>query len=158
MTRVCLVGTDDANLRYELLSSETARDALATYDLGEPFENSVAVGTVSLGAAVSLLNDVDWHLARFAREALVLEPSVSDDEYLSRDLTTAVRSGTVDADETGRFLKMYGLVFPGTEGADGPPRLVEPMYVTRTGGTLPEYDLGPVADTLVVRVTEEEFG
>ena len=29
MTQVCLVGSDDVNLRYELLSRETARNALA---------------------------------------------------------------------------------------------------------------------------------
>ena len=30
MTRVCLVGDDDVNLRYELLSRETSRNALVT--------------------------------------------------------------------------------------------------------------------------------
>jgi len=55
VTRVCLLGDPDVNLTYELLSRETARDALATYEIEEPFENSVAVDTVSLGAAVSLL-------------------------------------------------------------------------------------------------------
>ena len=52
MTRVCLLGDPDVELSYELLSRETARDALATYDIEEPFANSVAVDTVSLGAAV----------------------------------------------------------------------------------------------------------
>ena len=33
MTRVCLVGAEDVELRYELVSRETAREALATYDL-----------------------------------------------------------------------------------------------------------------------------
>ena len=41
---------------------------------------------------------------------------------------------------------------------DRPPQLVEPMLLTRTGETIPEYDLREVDDTLVVRVTEEEFG
>ncbi|GCF16202.1 hypothetical protein Harman_41370 [Haloarcula mannanilytica] len=40
---------------------------------------------------------------------------------------------------------------------DRPPRLVEPMLLTRTGDTIPEYDLRAVDDTLVVRVTESEF-
>jgi hypothetical protein len=32
------------------------------------------------------------------------------------------------------------------------------MYVTRTGPDVPEYDLRDVEETLVVRVTEGEFG
>lgn len=150
MTRVCLVGKPDVNLRYELVSRETARDALATYDLAEPYDNAVAVETISLGAAVSLLNDLNWYLVRFARTSLVLEPSVSDEEWLSRDLATAIRDDEVDPDESERFLKVYGV----TEANE----LVEPMFVTRTGHELPEYDLREVADTVVVRVTEAEFG
>jgi hypothetical protein len=182
MTRVCLV--------------ETARDALAAYDLREPYHSSVAVETVSLGAAVALLNDLDWYLARFVTEAMVLEPSVSETEWLSRDLTTEIRDGVCEPDETGRLLKCYGLectdsgaeltgenndgtgeaasgdtltessgggdaVTVGSPGdgdatADA-PRLVEPMFVARTGGGLPEYDLRDVEETLLVRVTEEEF-
>ena len=68
MTRVCLVGSEDVTLQYELLSRETSREALATYDLYEPFENAVGVETVSLGAAVALLNDLDWYLTRFVDE------------------------------------------------------------------------------------------
>jgi hypothetical protein len=192
MTRVCLVGDEDVNLRYELLSRETAREALATYDLREPFENTVGVETVSLGAAVALLNDLDWYLARFAADALVFDPSVSDEEWLSRGLAAAVRDGGVTAAETERFLKIYGLERAASEADDesggdadagasapgrstgagdetttpddaqtddaGPPRLVEPMYVTRTGEDLPAYDLRDVDETLVVRVTESEFG
>ena len=173
VTRVCLVGSEDCDLRYELLSRETARDALATYDLDRPFANSVAVETVSLGAAVALLNDLDWYLARFAETALVRDPSISDGEWLSRTLATAVREGRVDPAGTDRYLKVYGVVRaahagggsgdceaesedpPATEDA---PRLVEPMYVARTGRQLPEYDLRDVEETLVVRVTESEFG
>jgi hypothetical protein len=196
MTRVCLVGDGDVNLQYELLSRETAREALATYDIHEPFENSVGVETVSLGAAVSLLNDLDWYLVRFVDEAMVLEPSVSEDEWLSRALARAVRDDELAPEETGRFLKLYGLEPVGGQSAptasgrddatetarddetattpdgptagtsddatetDGPTgrRLVEPMYVTRTGGDLPTYDLRDVDETLVERVTEDEFG
>ncbi|QPV62640.1 hypothetical protein I7X12_18225 [Halosimplex litoreum] len=189
MTRVCLVGADDVNLRYELLSRETARDALATYDLREPFENTVGLATVSLGAAVALLNDLNWYLVRFVDEAMVLEPSVSETEWLSRDLATAVRDDTVEPDEIDRFCKIYGLEpanvddsdggkpdgddFDGdgpdgterggvAEGDDrtdstGPGRLVEPMYVTRTGGSVPDYDLRDVEETVVERVTKSEF-
>ena len=149
MTRVCLVGTEDVELRYELVSRETAREALATYDLREPYNNTVAVETVSLGSAVALLNDLNWYLVRFAQETLVFDASVADDEWLSRDLAEAVREGDVDPEETGRFLKMFG-VDDGT--------LLEPMFVTRTGPDLPTYDLHEVDDTLVVRVTEAEFG
>ncbi|RLM75995.1 DUF5804 family protein [Halorubrum sp. Atlit-26R] len=148
MTRVCLLGDPDVELSYELLSRETARDALATYDVEEPFENSVAVDTVSLGAAVSLLNDLDWYLARFVDEALVLEPSVATDEWLSRDLAREVRDGDVPPEETDQRLKVFGLV-------DGRP--VEPLFVRRRQGETPEYDLRDVDETVVVRVSESEF-
>lgn len=150
MTRVCLVGSEDVNLRYELVSRETARDALATYDLTEPYANAVAVETISLGAAVSLLNDLDWYLVRFVDSAMVLEPSVSETEWLSRELAAAIRDDAIEPDDSGRFLKVYGVT--------GMDELVEPMFVTRTGETLPEYDLRDVDGTLRVRVTEWEFG
>ena len=179
MTQVCLVGTEGTNLQYELLSRETARNALATYDLREPFENTVAVETVSLGAAVALLNDLNWYLVRFTRDVFVREESVSDSEWLSRDVAAAVRDDAIEPEDTDRFLKIYGVADASesdavgdvdvdeteTEGddppapsTDHPPELVEPMYVTRTGRDLPEYDLQDVDDTLVVRVTEDEFG
>ena len=149
MTRVCLVGDEGVELRYELVSRETSREALATYDLREPYRNTVALETVSLGAAVALLNDLNWYLVRFADEALVLEPSITDSEWLSRALAEAVRSDDVAPRETGRFLKVFGVDDGG---------LLEPMFVTRTGPELPEYDLHDVEDTLIVRVTEAEFG
>jgi hypothetical protein len=148
VTRVCLVGSPDVNLRYELVSRETARDALATYDLREPYANTVALETISLGSAVSLLNDLNWYLVRFADAALVLEPSISDEEWLSRELATAVRDDAIAPDASERFLKVYGI--------DG-EQLVEPMFVARTDHELPEYDLRDVDDTLRVRVTREEF-
>jgi hypothetical protein len=149
VTRVCLVGSPDVNVRYELLSRETAREALATYDIEEPFENTLAVETVSLGAAVSLLNDLDWYLVRFTDDALVKAPSVSDREYLSRGLAAAIRNEEVDPAESGEFCKVYGV-------ADG--RLVEPLYARRTDGDPPEYDLRDVPETVVVRITGAEFG
>lgn len=173
MAQVCLVGKEELNLRYELLSRETARDALVAYDLQEPFANAVAVDTVSLGAAVALLNDLEWYLVRFVAQALVYEPSVSGSEWLSRALAAAIRNDEVAPDETGRFLKVFGVVTPEDstirsgggrerdgeqESEAGPPRLVEPMLVTRTGETIPEYDLREVDDTVIVRVTESEFG
>jgi hypothetical protein len=165
MTRVCLLGDDDVNLRYELLSRETARAALLTYDLQEPYGNALGLETVSLGAAVALLNDLDWYLRRFVDAALVKEPSVSGTEWLSRGLATAVRDGETDPETTGRFLKVYGVVRPdeadsadeGEATADEPPRLVDPMLVARTGETIPEYDLHDVEETVIVRLTEAEF-
>ena len=180
MARVCLVGKEELNLRYELLSRETARDALVAYDLQEPFHNAVAVDTVSLGAAVALLNDLEWYLVRFVDHALVYDPSVSEEEWLSPDLARAIRDDEVPPEETGRFLKVFGIVPAGESGeGDGredtsagepdqagpapdegeqPPKLVDPMLVTRTGETIPEYDLWDVEETLLVRVTESEFG
>jgi len=95
VTRVCLLGDPDVNLTYELLSRETARDALATYEIEEPFENSVAVDTVSLGAAVSLLNDLNWYLVRFVDEGARSRAIGLPDEWLSRDLAREVRDGAV---------------------------------------------------------------
>jgi len=164
MAQVCLVGSEDVTLRYELLSRETARNALVTYDLREPFENTLQLETVSLGAAVALLNDLNWYLVRFTDAAFVKMPSISESEWLSRELATAIRDDAVAPDGTDRFLMVYGVVAddedPDDQPAsqDRPPRLVEPMLLTRTGETIPDYDLRDVDDTLVVRVTEDEFG
>jgi hypothetical protein len=103
---------------------------------------------MSLGSAVSLLNDLNWYLVRFVDLALVREPSVSETEWLSRELATAIREGEVDPAETGDLLAVYGL-----QG----DRLVDPMYLSRIDGEIPEYDLLDVDDTVVVRVTEAEF-
>jgi hypothetical protein len=78
----------------------------------------------------------------------VLDPSIDEFEWLSRELATAVRDERIAPDETGENCKLYGV-------SDG--ELVEPMYAARTNG-LPEYDLREVDDTLVVRITNEEFG
>jgi len=189
MTRVCLLGTADVPLRQTLLGHETARHALATYDLAEPYHNAIELETVSLGAAVSLVNDLNWYLVRYVDAALIREPSVSETEWLSRDLATAIRDGDVVPEASGRYLKIYGVEqSPSTAEATADPttvaattadesgaaadddsegdrqhadatapRLVEPMYVTRTDGSIPEYDLRDVEETVVVRVSEREF-
>lgn len=198
MTRVCLVGDEDVTLRYELLSRETSREALSTYDLRQPFENSIALETVSLGAAMALCNDLQWYVVRFVESVLIREPSVSEHEWLSHRLAKAIRADEVRADETGEYLMIYGLetaadrasakappagVDPSMAAAanaesdtragdadevessddpvaaatDGPPRLVEPLYVRRTDGEVPEYDLRAVSETIVVRLTEDEY-
>jgi hypothetical protein len=148
VTRICLIGSAESDLRYELLSRETARAALATYDLTQPYDNSVALETVSLGAAVALLNDLNWYLVRFADHALIKEPSISDTEWLSRDLATEVRDRELPPEETDQRLRVFGV--------DG-DRLVEPMYVTRVDGEIPDYDLRDVDETVVVRVSDDEF-
>jgi hypothetical protein len=173
MVEVCLVGTADTNLQYELLSRETSRNALASYTLREPFHNAIALDTVSLGAAVALLNDLEWYLVRFVETALVRDSSISEREWLSRNLTTAIRNDRIDPAESDKFLKIYGLEHPqnsgqtaddetGDDSGDAEnteqPRLVEPMLVTRTGETIPEYDLREVDETVIVRLTKEEFG
>ncbi|WP_158853555.1 DUF5804 family protein [Halorhabdus sp. CUG00001] len=164
MTRVCLLGTDDVALRQTLRSHETARDALWTYDLTDPYRNAVEVETVSLGAAISLLNDLNWYLVRYVADTLLREPSVSETEWLSRELATDIRDGRIDPDESDRYLKVYGVIDPDdsdseetSDEANTARRLVEPMYVTRTDGSIPTYDLRDVTDTVVVRVTESEF-
>ncbi len=148
MTRVCLIGADDVDLQYELLSRDTARAALSTYELSEPFENALELETVSLGAAVSLLNDLNWYLVRFVEYALIKEPSISDTEWLSRELATAVRDRELPPEETDQLLCVFGL-------EDN--RLVEPMYVTRVTDSVPSYDLRDVEETVVVRVSKDEF-
>lgn len=183
MTRVCLIGDEDVTLQYELLSRETSREALAAYDISKPYANTLAVETVSLGAAVSLLNDLEWYLIRFTADAIVKEPSVSETEWLSRDLAAAIRDGRVEPEDTGRFLRVYGVSDGDDETKDtgtasstddsgedaddsennrnidsGIPTLTDPMLVTRTGETIPTYDLHDVSETLEVRVTESEFG
>lgn len=155
MTRVCLLGEDGTDLRAELMAYETARNALTQYAIDEPFANAIAMETISLGAAVSLLNDLNWYLIRLVDEALVLEPSIATDEWLSRDLATAIRNETIDPAETGGRLKVYGIKEAEAEGAR--PVLTTPMFLNRTEGSIPTYDLTDVDDTLIVRVTVDEF-
>ncbi|MFC6733029.1 DUF5804 family protein [Haladaptatus sp. DYSN1] len=147
MTQVCIVGSPEVDLRYELLSRDTAREALSTYRLHQPYANSIAVDTISLGAAVSLMNDLNWYLVRFASLTLVTEPSVAEDEWLSRKLAKAIREGDVSREQSAEFIHIYGV-------KDG--ELTEPLAVERDGN-LPDYDLADVDETVVVRVTEAEF-
>ncbi|MFB6111971.1 MAG: DUF5804 family protein [Halobacteriaceae archaeon] len=158
MTEVMVVGdpADERTVRQALFSYETARRALSAYDVTEPFVDTIAVETISLGQAVSLLEDLDWYLARVASEALVREPSIDADEWLARSLARGIRAGEVDAEATGEHLKLYGIAM--ATDTEGPPlrELVEPMYVTRTDRGVPSYDLRDVEETLVVRVPPEE--
>ncbi len=154
MTEVAVVGAEDTDVRTALLTSETARGALATYELTAPFENAIGLETVSLGTAITLLNDLNWHLTRYASHVLVREVSIHPTEWLSRELATAVRNEQLAPESTGEYLKIYGVIQDGEASAG---RLVEPLYARRTDGTVPEYDLREVEETVVVRVTEAEF-
>ena len=156
MTRVCLVGSEECDIRSALFSRETARDALSTYRLDQLYANTLSLETISLGAAVSLLNDLNWYLIRYTDAAMILESSISESEWLSRNLANAIRDGEIDPEESDRYLMVYGVADAEIENQH--QRLIEPMFVTRTGETLPEYDLRDVHDTLVVRITDEEFG
>ncbi len=153
MTRVCLLGAADTDLPVDLLTYETAREAISTYDLKEPFANTVALETISIGASIALLNDLQWYIVRLIDESLVLEPSVSETEWLSRDLAEAIRDEEIDPTNTDEYLKIYGLV----DRESGPPELVEPMFARRIEGEHPRYDLRDVGETAVVRITETEF-
>lgn len=150
MTRVCLVGSEGYDLHTELVSRQTASKALSTYHLERPYANTVAIETISLGAAVSFCNDLSWYLARFAERALVLEPSISESEWLSQELASAIRDGEISPEENTPHRVVYGI--ESTENGKK-PRLVEPVYATTTDGTVPEYDRRNVDETLVVRVT-----
>lgn len=149
MTKVCLVGEEGIDLRSELLQRDGSRRALSPYRLSEPWENTVTISTVSLGAAVAFLNDIQWYLVRFTRDAIVYEPSVTEREWLSRSVAGAIRDQRIAPEATGELLKIYGV----SNGA-----LVEPMYAQRVGERHPSYDLQDVDDTLAVRITESEFG
>lgn len=150
MTTVCIVGDTSVDIRSELLSRETAQEALSQYSLTTPWSNTIAVDTASLGMAVSLLNDLNWYLVRFAERSMVKEPSVSSDEWISRSLASAIREGEVAPEESDRNLAIFGV----DRG-----QLVEPMFVTRRpGAAVPEYDLRPVSETVRVRIAADEFG
>ncbi|QDX41636.1 DUF5804 family protein [Salarchaeum sp. JOR-1] len=148
MTRVCLVADDDSSLPVDLYGYDTARRALGTYDITEPWDNTVVLDTVSLGAAVSLLNDLNWYLARLTSDAFVRDPSVSRHEWLSRPLAREIRDGTVSPDDPINRLKVYGV-------ENG--RLVDPTHVLRGSGGDGDYERSEYEDTVVVRVTQDEF-
>lgn len=153
MTEVALIGQDDTDIRERLRESETARQALSSYALTEPFENTIALETVSLGAAVSLLNDLNWHLTRYARWAIVREPSIATDEWLSRALAEEIRAGALMPAATDSRLLLFGV----DRSETAPDRLLDPLYVRRSDGAYPDYDLHDVSETLVVRLTATEF-
>lgn len=154
MTRVCLVGSTDCDLHTELFSRETARDALSTYRLEQPYANTLALETIGLGSAVSLLNDLNWYLVRFTERSLVLEPSLSESEWLSRALATDIRENEIDPENCGTYLMVFDVESADENGE--PPRLGEPSFVSR-----PDEDTAVGGDNaterMVVRITESEY-
>ena len=146
MTRVRILGQDGYDLRGELLSSETSREALATYDfLDTRIDNAVVVETATLGGALALLNDLDWYLTRYARAAEVLEPSVSENEWLSRRLAERVYEDRTDAGDTDEFYIVRGV-------KDG--ELLDPLYSRDEPA---EYDLADSDFVTTTRLDETEF-
>ncbi|GGL53771.1 DUF5804 family protein [Halocalculus aciditolerans] len=148
MTRVCLLGKEDVDLRIDIYSYETARRALATYDVSEPWTNTLQLRTNSLGNAVTLLNDLNWYLARLTRDAIIREPSVSTTEWLSRPLARQIRDGDLDPDEPVNRLKVYGV---------DDDRLVDPTFVLRGDAQEGTYERADYDESVVVRVTKGEF-
>jgi hypothetical protein len=146
VTRVRILGKDGYDLRGELLSSDTSREALATYDfIDSPIQNAVVVETATLGGALALLNDLDWYLTRYARASEVLEPSVSGDEWLSRRLAERLYESRIDADETAEFYVVRGV-------EDG--EVLDPLYSRNEPA---EYDLADADFVTTTRVDETEF-
>lgn len=154
MTEVLVLGKGDGDIRERLLSYDAARAALSQYEIQEPYADTLAVETISLGQAVALLNDLDWYLARVAEEALVREPSIDQEEWLTRPLAEAIRDSDIPPDGSGDHLKIYGIEEREVEDAPGRTErhLVEPMFVTRTNRGIPSYDLRDVEETMIVRV------
>jgi len=148
VTRVRILGKDDVDLRGELLTSETSREALSTYDFLETrIDNAVFVETATLGGALALLNDLDWYLTRYARAAELLEPSVSEEEWLSRRLAERLYEdrNDVTAEDTRDFCVVRGV-------KDG--EILDPLY---SRGEPADYDLAETDFVTVTRVDETEF-
>ena len=148
MTEVCLVAKSDAALPGDLYAYENARRALATYEPENRWGNALVVETISLGMAVSLLNDLDWYLARVSSDAFVRDRSVDEREWFSRALAREFRDGEADADDPVNRLRAYGV----EEG-----RLVDPTMVLRGDAGAGEYERAEYDETVVVRVTRDEF-
>ena len=152
MTEVRLIGTEHVDLFNTLMEHEVSRNALSQYSLTIPFENSIDLTTISLGAAVSLLNDLNWYLSRYVQEALVLEPSVHKKEWLSRQLATAIRNEKIHPRSSKKFLKIYCLL-----SSPETLKLTRPILTTRS--ELPTLDF-PQPDPnsrIIIRLLESEF-
>lgn len=146
MTRVRFIGSDDYELREELRESETSRRALSTYEfLYTPLNNVVEVETATIGAGLALLNDLNWYVRRYCRATELLDPEVSEDEWLSRELARKLYETDMQPEETREYLMVRGV----SEG-----ELLQPLYAREEP---PEYDLADSEYTVVTRIDESEF-
>ncbi len=146
MTRVRLIGKDEYDLREELRSSETSRRALSTYEFKyTPLDNVVEVETATIGAGLALLNDLNWYVRRYCRAAELLDPEVSEEEWLSRELARKLYETEMEPEDTREYLKVRGV----REG-----ELLEPLYAREEP---PEYDLAESEYSVVTRIDETEF-
>ncbi len=146
MPRIRLYGDDDYDLRFELVTSETSREALSTYELRDVgIENTVELEVTSLGSAIALLNDLNWYIMRYVDWVDVMEPDISEDEWLSRKLVTEIYEERMDPDDSSRFYMIRGV-------KDG--EILEPLYVKDSPS---DYDLHEVDFEIVTRISEEEF-
>ena len=126
MTEVRLIGMGHIDLLPILMEHEVSRNALSPYDLTIPFENSIDLTTISIGAAVSLLNDLNWYLSRYVEEALIREPSIHKKEWISRKLAVAIRNEKIRPRNSNKFLKIYSTI-----SSDNTLKLTQPAFLTR---------------------------
>ncbi len=84
--------------------SRDRTDALATYDLQDRVRFRRR-RTVSLEAAVTLLNDLNWYLVRFADAAFVRTRLICRDGVALSKPRRSARDDDIAPEETGRFLK-----------------------------------------------------
>ena len=152
MTEVRLIGTEPVDLFNTLMEHEVSRNALSPYSLTIPFENSIDITTISLGAAVSLLNDLNWYLSRYVKEALVLEPSVHKKEWLSRQLATAIRNEEIHPRNSKKFHKIYCLL-----SSNETLKLTRPISTTRDELSTLDFLQPDPNFRITIRLLESEF-
>ena len=152
MTEVRLIGIEHIDLLGTLMEHEVSRNALSPYSIISPFENSIDLTTISLGAAVSLLNDLSWYLSRYVKEALVLEPSVHKKEWLSRRLATAIRNEEIHPRNSKKFLKIYGL-----SQSDETLKLTQPIFTTREELLTLDRPHADLSSQIIIRLLDSEF-
>ena len=152
MTEVCLIGTEHVDLFNTLMEHEVSRNALSPYSITIPFENSINLTTISLGAAVSLLNDLSWYLSRYVKEALVLEPSIHKKEWLSRQLATAIRNEEIRPRTSKKFLKIYYL-----SRSEEILKLTRPIFTTREELSTLDPPHTDSSSQIIIRLLDSEF-
>tara|TARA_B100000809_G_C14969330_1_gene470304 strand:- start:118 stop:582 length:465 start_codon:yes stop_codon:yes gene_type:complete len=152
VTEVRLIGTEHVDLFETLMEYEVSRNALSPYSIIIPFENSIDLTTISLGAAVSLLNDLSWYLSRYVKEALVLEPSIHKKEWLSRQLATAIRNEEIRPRNSKKFLKIYCL-----SRSEETLKLTRPIFTTREELLTLNLPHADPSSQIIIRLLDSEF-